>query len=208
MKIKDILTKLGFKSGDDMTPEQKAAYEAQLAAVQAELDAERQTTPIMNQPQPPAGTTGDVSAQLESQLKPLRDAMGELAKTVQTLAEQSKSEIQRQADAEKAATSKRYTDHVGELLKAGKVTKAEHDELIKPDGEKYKRNTATSDAVDLFCESSARWSTVPGIKPSGETRTLPGGQPSVNPAPVPGSPQEIAALRSEVLQEIKNNMKS
>ena len=208
LTIKDILARirnLGSQSPESMTAEQKTAFEAELVSLQAELDA---LSP--NRPSVPAVPGSDINAQLEQQLKPLRDMMGELAKTVTTMAEYTKTEQQKQLEAQKSATAKRYVDRVGELLKSGKVTKADHDDLIKPDGDKFKRNTASDDTVDLFVESTDRWATIPGFKPApGEQKTLPQGGGSGQPVAVtPGSPEHFTQLREATKQEITDNMQS
>lgn len=209
-KIFEALKKHGFIPKD--LPEDKLAeVETDFDAIEDSLAASAKAA----KNDPPGGKS-DGAARVElpqdllSDIESLKSSITELTSGLKVVVDATKATAAERSAAEKEAQVKRYTDHVKKLADEGRITKAQHDEYLKPE-----KQDAAIKALDLFVETTAAYPVQPalarGQKTATESKaaagTAAGGE---NRAQLPAIGGEKAAERKAVedaaLQELIESM--
>jgi hypothetical protein len=107
-----------------------------------------------------AGIPPEVLQRLDAQDKSVSSLVASMEKLVKDLDERHTQGASERA----AAMNKRYTDHIDQLQKDLKLTKAEADEYKKLEGDKAKAIVAGGEqTVNLFIENSNKWAVNPAL---------------------------------------------
>lgn len=205
-KIFEALKKHGFIP-KDLPADKLAEIETDFDAIEDSLVA--QPKPPKNDP-PRDTKTGepsrvDLPQELTSDIEALKTSVTELATGLKLVVDATKATAAERSAAEKEAQVKRYTDHVKKLADEGRITKAQHDEYLKPE----KQDVAIN-ALDLFIETTAAYPVQPALargQKTPETKGAPAGDGKPALAVIGGEKAvERKAIEDAALQELIDSM--
>lgn len=185
----------------DAASEKLTEMEREFAQIEAEMAKSPSTAPA---PPSGSGTQGDKPAaippEITQRLEALEGSIGKVVDAVTKISDHTSSTIEQQKAAQAAATQKRYEDHLTKLAQEGRITKAQHDEYLKP--EKAKANIG---ALDLFVETTSQFAVNPALaqKPSGASGAA---APQSQSNPSPRSAPTLRELELAAEQEFVDNM--
>lgn len=206
-KIFEALKKHGFIP-KDLPAEKLAEVETDFDAIEDSLAAQK--TPPKNEPSRDNTKTGEPSRvelpqEVLSDIEALKASVTEITSGLKLVVDATKATAAERSAAEKEAQAKRYTDHVKKLADEGRITKAQHDEYLKPE----KQDVALK-ALDLFIETTAAYPVQPALargQKTPETKGAPAGEGK--PAlPVIGGEKAVErkAVEDAALQELIDSM--
>lgn len=191
----------------DAASEKLTEMEREFAQIEAEMAKSPSPAPA---PPSGSGTQGDKPAaippEITQRLEALEGSIGKVVDAVTKISDHTSSTIEQQKASQAAATQKRYEDHLAKLAQEGRITKAQHDEYLKP--EKAKTNIG---ALDLFVETTSQFAVNPALaqKPSGASGAAGSSGTAAPQSKTAASPTGLPSLRELELaaeQEIIDNM--
>lgn len=194
MTLKEIFKKHGYPSAD-WTEDQRTAFENDLDAYEAEMRSKAGNKPPDrredgNRRDEPTSVQTD--PEIRQAIDELQSGMTTLADSLKKVTDHVTQEQQSRQQQEAAAQRKRYEEHVGTLLKEGRVTKADHDELLKD--EAVEKNLK---ALDVFIESSSKWAVDPTLAKKTD------GKPEVKDKVGDGGGDDAAQVKNDALAELR-----
>ena len=157
-------------------------------------------TPPTQPPVDGKGTPLVIPPEVQAMLDQQKKALEDLGAQLKLVTDDTKTRQAAQAADLQAAQAKRYTDHVGKLLTEGRVTKAQHDAMVKPDSDEYKKYFG---ALDVFIDTSTKWPVDKTlVKPEPPT---PGTQAAAGAQTVPMTPGHVSREdRAAIAKEFKD----
>lgn len=205
-KIFEALKKHGFIP-KDLAADKVAELERDFDAIEDDMVAGSKSAAIAKKEATEQGATThvDLPPELLGDIETLKSSVASLVDGLKVVVDATKTGQAERSAQEKQTQEKRYTDHVKKLADEGRITKAQHDEFMKP--EKVESNLK---ALDMFVEHTDMLPVQPALA-RGQVNTS-----DTNPAaktgaqtlshPAGAQHAERKALEDAALQELVDNM--